>query len=491
MMSIDDLFAKYSNNPYMKQRLHHHLNSLPVLLETEELNHERRQLRSSQLTSDQDAFIESFLNNSSYFFLSSNGMFYSYDGTYYVNISENDLNYHILKSITENGNLSAWKYKTKHMILKTIKERPLFRSIPESNTIQLVLNQFFPSVFDTKEETKYFLTILGDALLKKYSEEDPIIFLVTGKPKKMLTDIDMYINNIANISNLTSSIVTKYHDTYDLNNCRLIQVRNTLPVSFLLENSIELLCVCTYYSERFFNSETYLLSQCDDNLKQKVLYLKGKNKEGIFEDFVKKFFETGGNECVVSWKNIHYLWKQYTMQTFLPTNVIYTSVLKTFFCSKYDYTEDGFLKLTSKFLPDVSKFLTFWDQNILLDDNTSELEIDEIISLFRYSSGVSISEQSVLNILNHYFPQVEIVENKYIMGVMCSYWKKTEDILSALTIYKNKKKTIVSLDTLYAFYIKQKFTVKMHASKRFFKKFIETSFSDSMELEQCLKLTNL
>jgi len=492
MISISVLIDKYAENPYMKQRLQHHLNSLPLILETEETNREKRQLRNFQLCNDQVGFIEDYLNNYSYFYLSSNNTFYTYNGLTYDTVSENDLNYHILTSITENGNITPWKYKTKHAILKRIKERPLLRSIPESNTIQYILNQFYPMVFDSKEETKYFLTILGDALLKKYSEEDPVIFLVTGKTKKFLTDIDTHVYNITNISNLTSSIVTKYHDTYDLNNCRLIQIRScNLSSQVLKENCIDFLCVCAYYSERFVNSETYLLSQCDDSLKSKVLYLKGKNKEEIFQDFLSKCFEIGRVECNVSWKNIHYLWKQYTMQTFLPTNVIYSNILKTFFASKFEQSEEGFMNLTSKLLPEISNFLTFMDQNIVVDD-TSELEIDEIISLYRHASGVSISEASVLNILNHYFPHLEISDNKYVVYVSCSFWKKREDIIYSLTLYKSKNECIVvSLDTLYAFYIKQKFALKMHSSKRFFKKYIETTFSDNIELEQCLNLINI
>jgi len=484
MINLDSLVEKYADNPYMKGRLHFHVNSLPAILETEELNREKRQQRSIQLTTEHENFLADFLNGNSFFFLSSNNSFYKYNGTSYECISENDLNYCILKSITDNGNLGAWKYKTKYAILKKIKQRPLFKSIPESQTIQNVLNHFYPTIFQSKEETKYFLTIVGDALLKKYSEEDPIVFLATGTLKRHEIETNVY--NQTSISNLTSSIVTKYHDTYEFANCRLLNFRNTISETFFKENCIDFLCVCAYYSERFLNSETYLLSQCDDDLKNKVLYLKTKSKEQIFEEFLSSSFEEGNTDCVVSWKNIHYLWKQYTAQIVLPTNIIYSQQLKTLFSDRYESVDEGFTKLTSKLLPQISQFLNFWEKNIVIDE-TSELEIDEIVSLYRHASGVSISESSVLSIVNHYFSHVEIVENKYVMSVACIFWKKTDDITSTINLYKSKNEKVVTLDTLYSFYLKQKIPlVKMHVSKRFFKKIIEMVFSDSMELEACL-----
>ena len=46
--------------------------------------------------------------------------------------------------------------------MKQIKDKKLFQSIPETETIQNVLNFLYPFIFDDKETAKYFLTILGD-----------------------------------------------------------------------------------------------------------------------------------------------------------------------------------------------------------------------------------------------------------------------------------------------------------------------------------------
>ena len=51
--------------------------------------------------------------------------------------------------------------------MKRIKDNNLLKSVPESTTIQGVLDALYPCLFESKTEAKYFLCILGDALLKK------------------------------------------------------------------------------------------------------------------------------------------------------------------------------------------------------------------------------------------------------------------------------------------------------------------------------------
>ena len=51
--------------------------------------------------------------------------------------------------------------------MKTIKENSLLDSVPESITIQNVINALYPTLFSTKCAAKYFLTVLGDNMLRK------------------------------------------------------------------------------------------------------------------------------------------------------------------------------------------------------------------------------------------------------------------------------------------------------------------------------------
>jgi hypothetical protein len=48
----------------------------------------------------------------------------------------------------------GWKHKTKISVLKKIKENSLQKTIPESETIQMVLDSLYPSFFSSKTEAK-------------------------------------------------------------------------------------------------------------------------------------------------------------------------------------------------------------------------------------------------------------------------------------------------------------------------------------------------
>ena len=51
--------------------------------------------------------------------------------------------------------------------MKNIKEQSLFNIVPESITIQNVINSLYPILFSSKYAAKYFLTVIGDNILKK------------------------------------------------------------------------------------------------------------------------------------------------------------------------------------------------------------------------------------------------------------------------------------------------------------------------------------
>ena len=71
-----------------------------------------------------------------------------------------------------NLNCQQWKFKIKTNIIKIIKESCLFSTIPESETIQYILNNIYPNIFKTKNHIKHFLTIVGDNILGKQSQNN-------------------------------------------------------------------------------------------------------------------------------------------------------------------------------------------------------------------------------------------------------------------------------------------------------------------------------
>ena len=85
-----------------------------------------------------------------------------YDGIHFVSYSEGKIQHQILSIIANEEKLLPWKYKIKINIMKQIKERSPLTAIPESATIQFVINALVPAVFPTRNHVKYFLTVIGD-----------------------------------------------------------------------------------------------------------------------------------------------------------------------------------------------------------------------------------------------------------------------------------------------------------------------------------------
>jgi len=166
---------------------------------------------------------------------------------------------------------------------------------------------------------------------------------------------------------------------------------------------------------------------------------------------------------------------------------------------KYEYqeTSDAFLNVTSKYLPIVCDFITFWEKNMIINvnsNNNEELELDEISTLFNFwikqkennekLKNVNINEDYIQKIIIHFFPTIEIIKDKYILNVSCSIWNKTNDIYDSFEFikqsFKNKNTTLLSFDDAYNFYCKfmdDKLS-KCIVSKRYFEKYLYFKISE-------------
>ena len=517
------LLEKYKEHPYMLARLQNHLTVLPNVLETELKNYDKRVERMTHLSNEQKIFMQVFLSKNRYYYLPSNNCYYFYNGKHYDSIKEDDIQCKLLTEISKDETLSQWKYKTNLNILKQIKERHLFRSTPDSDTIQSVIKILCPLLFKTKQEVKYFLTILGDNLLKK---QQNLIFLTKYNLKHIFTELENIAYITTGFTNLTFNCTTKYHENYDYNNCRLLNMNDTLSCeSFkevLKKHGLDLLCVAAHYSTRHVDSDTFLEKNADEEFKQYTLYLKRNDKKtivGNFCDFSLVAFDTGApsdiqnknptiltekkelvpsstskSPSAMTWKNMHFIWKNYISQMSYP-NMIYSQQLKTLLKEKYVYDEktDSFSNVTSKYLPVIADFILFWERTMMttLDefpDFDYELENDEICSLFKVwvgtnkhetlSSGM-IREYDVINILSHFYPDVQIVDKKYIMNISCSLWDKVNDITSMLNEFKKtytlaEDDSLIDFDKIYDFYCDEKNVTKTKwkVSKRFFEKYL-------------------
>ena len=410
--SIAELIEKYKDDEYMIQRLHTRVvNYLQNDLDYEYKKREKNVNRTNYLTNEKDMFIQIFLSKNQYYYLTNNNCFYEYNGKNYSIVKDDDIIHKLLSTISKDRTLLEWKHKTKKNAISIIKERSLLNSIPETETIQNVLNVLYPSIFTSKNQAKYFLTIIGDNIFKKNSNH---IFLVTPKTKKILNEID----NIAYLSigytNTTHNFMTKYHENHSYENCRLLKINESFSLDLwkdiIKKIGLDLLCIATHYSNRYENSDNYLSVKADEELKNYSFYLKNNSTTDIVTNFCNSYFTcigSGSNEkdnkdnsenkqCKIEWKNVHYIWKQFISNMSLP-NMIYSNTLKTILKEKYSYEEssDSFINITSKYLPTESDFIKFWENTITVVNDIpttmtnveegfdNEIEVDELCGLFK------------------------------------------------------------------------------------------------------------
>jgi hypothetical protein len=221
-----------------------------------------------------------------------------------------------------------------------------------------------------------------------------------------------------------------------------------------------------------------------------------------------KYIITTTNDIKIDWKNLHFVWKQFLSNYNLP-NVIYSNSLKNMLKTLFTYEEDtdSFIGITSKYLPVHIDFIKFWETTITVNSSESnfdnELEVDELCSLFKFwtkqsndliMSNCNISEENVLKILKHFFPSVEIVEDKYVLNSTCLYWNKIDDIFNSFKyikeeIKKNNSMALISFDDAYNHYYKycNLNLYKFIVSKRYFEKYLYFKLSNFIVYEKFIE----
>jgi len=80
---IDELFTKYSNHPYMLNRIHFHIQNLTTTLEMECKKHDEKMNRINELVNEQENFYKIFLSKHQYYYKPYNNIYYEYDGKTY------------------------------------------------------------------------------------------------------------------------------------------------------------------------------------------------------------------------------------------------------------------------------------------------------------------------------------------------------------------------------------------------------------------------
>ena len=494
---IDELYKKYESNEYMLNRLNNHITTiLPNTLELENTNYNERQTRTNTLQTVQETFIRVFLNKNKYYYLCSSGLYYEYaDNTYCVR-KEDDIIHKLLTAISEDRTLMDWKYKTKFNIIRCIKDRNLLLSTPNTETIQQTINALHPTFFPSKNAVKYFLTVIGDNILKKQTN-----IRIIHKYANIFAIVDN-LSALIGATNLTCNFVSKYNDNHTYSQYRLLQVNEQFNADMwyttLSSLQLDLLCVAAHYSNRYGSSEQFIEENTDDYMKNHVLCFRNNTQDQIITQFIKHSTQPADESFCISWKQLHYIWKHFLSIHIMP-NMMYSNSLKQQFIQllHYDEQTDTFHHLTSKYLPTISHFLEFWSIHIILqnpgDEFTQELELSELCGLYGPST---MKDTDILKLVKHFYPEVVIVEckyNKYILQIECDLWNKKEGVNTFIESYKEKVTDIISIDDLYAEYITNTTpSIRIGGvSKQYFEKYILYKFKECIVYDTFINFHNL
>jgi len=480
---ITTLHETYADRPHLQAKLHHFIHvQLPAMMESAD----RAQQRIAELTAEKDEFIEAFLNNNQYFYAPATEKFFYYDGVHYRPSTEDSILYQILMSINQDRQLLSWKQRTKTNIMRRIKDNYVLRSVPESQTIQSVLGALHPALFSTKNEAKYFLTVLGDNLTKKAAVNITIHF-ITPKSKHFLRELNNLCQAYLGI-NLNQTFRYRYHD-HDYGSCRLVRIQEAVRTesvwSALLNGSgLDLLCVAAHYSNRYGSSDTFASQMSNDaDLSAAVFALKNTTPGELVRTFIDEMLQPPRNNAApaapaapdvggagaansISWKNMQYLWKTFLDSRGLPAVLFYSrnarpragsfsddsgvgltlhDYLEDYLGQYYQALDDSFVGLYSRLLPAVQHFLRFWEDTMVADELESELEVGEIALLYNMRPIVddptlprfakrttALNEKQILDLIGYFFPEVEVDGDKYIHRWRCRLWDKGGDIRMAM-----------------------------------------------------------
>lgn len=484
---VRTLFDKYKHDVYMTSRLYKIVSSqFPAMLENIDKMQAMRQERVTALVVERDAFVDAFLENCKYFFCEKTDRFFYYDGNHYTLYNEDDILHHILSGISNRSSiLMNWKRRTKTYVMQRIKTSNILTSVPESITIQRVMAMLTPMLFASRAEAKYFLTVMGDSIHRKPTSAVHLVS-IHAKPFIMaLNQISLYMFG----TNINTSFKYKYHD-HDYTQCRIVNINDNVRISGLwsTEYALDMLCVAAHYSSRYDTAESYLLEFSpmeDDVLQRTVCFLKDRTKENIVNSFVEAYVKDSPAAAPggISWKNIQYLWKHFLRAQGLPS-IIFQQSFKEILVGierlRYSPETDEFMGVFSDYLPGVNAFVRFWNETTVADDDESDLEVEEVAILLKRwcatQSGMStqfVTTRTILDILGHYFPGVDITDGKYIHGVRSLLWDKKEDIRGAIVSMMSEESIPSSAYVYYCMYCKNHNTnKKMVVSKAYFERYL-------------------
>lgn len=429
---IKDLFATYKDNDYVIKKLNDKIkNMLPIEVMAWKYESEKKHNKSKI-----NEFVSNFFLEKTYYYSKKQNLFVVYDGKDYKEISEDNLLFEILEKITAIKELQEKKQEIKDIIMEKIKKNSFKHSIPESMTIQTIINYLHPVIFKTKEETKYFLCILGDNILRKTKNE--FNYIICEKAEKFIKHIgdcySDYFNNKVIIQNFLKSY--KYKSKNRLLDFNL-NVGNELCWKFFIDNFIlNLVAVAQHYSIRYDNSEKYLKNRIE-NQKKILLFDNYDENNNTNISLINYFY----NQCIdldtnsyVTLEELYYLLRSFLNKENIPFMFSKEDIIKkliVFFETNGIIVNDDKIKnISNKKISLLRDFNKFWKDYINNDIN-EELEVSELKYLFKLTKKKNFEEEDIKDIL-YYMHNISLWNKKKLVGYSSILWDKKDSIREAL-----------------------------------------------------------
>ena len=218
-------------------------------------------------------------------------MCYQEDKTHFQILNEDELMCDISKNIDKN----IFTIEKKHNIISTIinnkKKETIKHFIPESETIQSVIDIFNTIFYNNKDLCKLVLIIIGELLEKKNITNH--FYFVNLDFKNLLTYIFDYGYSYFKTDNINlENFKTKYYN-YNLNKSLVIPCNKykSFYNDVIKNNVIEIILVSIYYKNRYKSSDTFIENNLNNELKYIVTYFKTKTINTIIETFDREFLE--------------------------------------------------------------------------------------------------------------------------------------------------------------------------------------------------------
>ena len=474
---------KYSPNVILKLKNYIH-NDLPILLK--KYNEEEK--KKSFLEKASSKYINDFLScpDRQYFYIEATDIFIEYKGEDYTHINEDDLWMFILSDITKNEILLENKHEIKNNIIEKIKKNNIKCTIPESYTVQYVINFFTPTLFTTKEDVKHLMAIIGDNILNKQTE---LYYFVPIESKPFFDTLEsMCQYYFRSKLNITSSIRYRYRNE-EYSKSRIIYFTKSIKnkscwLSFLKDNLFNLLVVSCHYSTRYVNADCYVKKR-NVNFKNRIFYLKNNTKDNLVQEFIEKMI-VKDDKLKINFNDMYFLWKIYLKNKNIPNTILKTE-FEEIIKNKLSNINNIFTNCKSNFLDNVKIFKKFWNETIERDfDN--EIEISELHTLMlswinnNSKTVTNFSEENLEDMIRYFYSDIDIKDDKFLTGIKCKLWDKLGDIKEAFeNKFEKEFNEKIKIYDAYVMYCKYSNNNNklLTVSKKYFYKFLGNLVPDN------------